>query len=248
MIIALCNQKGGVSKTTSTLCLGGLLAESSQVLLVDLDPQGNLTTGLGIEVEEDQLTTYEVITEQYSVHEAISKTKFNKLEILPADIMLAKGETEILGTVGNFYLLKEQLEPIVAEYDHILIDCPPSLGLLTLNALAVAEQVLIPVQCQFFALKGLAALLDTIESVKKRLNPDLQILGILPTMFEQTVMSRDVIASLEKRFDQSMVFSAVPKSIRFAEANLAGEPIHIYANEGKLIYPYQQIIETMESK
>jgi chromosome partitioning protein len=248
MIIALCNQKGGVSKTTSTLCLGGLLADSSRVLLVDLDPQGNLTTGLGIEVEEDQLTTYEVITEQCSTTEAVAKTKFNNLDILPADIMLAKGETEILGTVGNFYLLKEQLEPIVAEYDHILIDCPPSLGLLTLNALAVAEQVLIPVQCQFFALKGLAALLDTIESVKKRLNPHIQILGILPTMFEKTVMSRDVIASLEKRFDQSMIFPAVPKSIRFAEANLAGEPIHIYASERKLIYPYKQIIEAIESK
>lgn len=248
MIIALCNQKGGVSKTTSTLCLGGLLAESSPVLLIDLDPQGNLTTGLGVIVEDDQLTSYDVITEQCSITEAIVNTNFENLDILPADIMLAKGETEILGTVGNFYLLKEQLEPVVEKYDQILIDCPPSLGLLTLNALATANQILIPVQCQFFALKGLAALLDTIESVKKRLNPDIEILGILPTMFEQTVMSRDVITSLEKRFDQSMVFPAVPKSIRFAEANLAGEPIHIYANERKLIYPYQQIIKAMENK
>ena len=248
MIIALCNQKGGVSKTTSTLCLGGLLAESSPILLIDLDPQGNLTTGLGVEVEEDQLTTYQVITEQCSIPEAIIRTKFNNLHILPADIMLAKGETEILGTVGNFYLLKEQLEPIVEKYDHILIDCPPSLGLLTLNALAVVDAVLIPVQCQFFALKGLAALLETIESVKKRLNPNLEILGILPTMFEQTVMSRDVVTSLEKHFDKSLIFPPVPKSIRFAEANLAGEPIHIYTNERKLIFPYKQIIQTMETK
>lgn len=247
MIIALCNQKGGVSKTTSTLCLGGLLAESSKVLLIDLDPQGNLTTGLGVVVEDDQLTSYEVITEQCSTTEAIVNTNFDNLDILPADIMLAKGETEILGTVGNFYLLKEQVEPVLNGYDHILIDCPPSLGLLTLNALAIADQILIPVQCQFFALKGLAALLDTIESVKKRLNPEIDILGILPTMFEQTVMSRDVIASLEKRFNKSIVFPAVPKSIRFAEANLAGEPIHIYANERKLIYPYKQITEAIEA-
>jgi chromosome partitioning protein len=248
MIIALCNQKGGVSKTTSTLCLGGLLAESKQILVIDLDPQGNLTTGLGEEVSDDQLTTYQVITEQCSIHEAIIQTKFNNLDLLPADIMLAKGETEILGTVGNFYLLKEQLEPIVEKYDHILIDCPPSLGLLTLNALAVVDKVLIPVQCQFFALKGLASLLETIESVRKRLNPSIEILGVLPTMFEQTVMSRDVIASVEKRFGKSMVFPPVPKSIRFAEANLAGEPIHIYAAEGKLIFPYKQIIQTMEAK
>lgn len=247
MIIALCNQKGGVSKTTSTICLGGLLAESTKVLLIDLDPQGNLTTGLGIEVEEDQLTTYEVITEQSPAAMAIAKTQIKNLDILPADISLAKGETEILGKVGGFGLLKEQLEPVVGQYDHILIDCPPSLGLLTINALSAADVVLVPVQCQFFALKGLAALLETIESVKKRLNPHISLLGVLPTMFEQTVMARDVITSLEKRFGGSLVFPAVPKSVRFAESNLAGEPIHIYANDHKLIYPYKSIIKAMEA-
>lgn len=247
MIIALCNQKGGVSKTTSTICLGGLLAKSSKVLLIDLDPQGNMTTGLGIEVEDDQLTTYEVITEQCSIDAAIANTKFKNLDILPADISLAKGETEILGKVGNFYLLKEQIEAITEQYDHILIDCPPSLGLLTLNALTVADQILVPVQCQFFALKGLAALLETIASVKKRLNPEIELLGVLPTMFEQTVMARDVIASLKNRFGKDGIFPAVPKSIRFAEANLAGEPIHIYANDPKLIYPYKQIIKAIEA-
>jgi chromosome partitioning protein len=247
MIIALCNQKGGVSKTTSTICLGGLLAESAKVLLIDLDPQGNLTTGLGIEVEDAQLTTYEVITEQCSTAAAIAPTQIKNLDILPADITLAKGETEILGKVGNFCLLKEQLESILDQYDHILIDCPPSLGLLTINALTVADHVLVPVQCQFFALKGLAALLETIESVKKRLNPNIAILGVLPTMFEQTVMGRDVITSLEKRFGKSLVFPAVPKSVRFAESNLAGEPIHIYANDHKLIYPYKSIIKAMEA-
>ena len=246
MIIALCNQKGGVSKTTSTLCLGGLLAESSKVLLIDLDPQGNLTTGLGIEVEDEQLTTYEVITEQCNCIDAIVSTEFENLDLLPADITLAKGETEILGKVGNFGLLTEQLESIVGNYDHILIDCPPSLGLLTLNALAAAHQILIPVQCQFFALKGLTSLLETIGSVKKRLNPSIEILGILPTMFEKTVMSRDVISSLEEKFGKDLVFPAVPKSVKFTESNLAGEPIHIYSNDAKLTYPYKQIIKSIE--
>jgi len=247
MIIAVCNQKGGVAKTTSTLCLGGLLSEFKKVLLIDLDPQGNLSTGLGIEVKDNQLSTYEVITEQCEITEAIAKTRWANLDILPADITLAKGETEILSKVGNFYLLREQIEPVFNQYDHILIDCPPSLGLLTLNALALADHVLVPVQCQFFALKGLAALLETIESVKKRLNPEIKLLGILPTMLEQTVMSRDVIASLEKRFEKSLIFPAVPKSIRFAEANLAGEPIHVYANDRKLTHPYLTVINTMEA-
>jgi len=247
MIIAVCNQKGGVAKTTSTLCLGGLLSESKRVLLIDLDPQGNLTTGVGMEVEEGQPTTYEVITEQCALKLAIANTRWTNLDILPADITLAKGETEILGKVGNFYLLKEQVEPIQGEYDHILIDCPPSLGLLTLNGLALANYVLVPVQCQFFALKGLASLLETIASVKKRLNPSIEILGVLPTMFEKTVMSRDVIISLEKRFGKSLIFPPVPKSIRFAEANLAGEPIHVYANDPKLTHPYSAIINSMEA-
>ena len=248
MIIALCNQKGGVSKTTSTLCLGGFLAEKKRVLLIDLDPQGNLTTGLGVEVKDDEFTTYEVITEQCSITDAIVPTKIDNLDIVRSDITLAKGETEILGKIGNFYLMKEQIEPVLEKYDHILIDCPPSLGLLTLNALAVANKILIPVQTQFFALKGLASLLETIESVKKRLNPNIEILGILPTMYEKTVMSRDAIASLEDKFDKNLIFPYVPKSIKFAEANLAGEPIHIYTNDKKLIYPYKQIIKVMENK
>ena len=151
--------------------------------------------------------------------------------MLPADINLAKGETEILTKVGNFYILKEKLAPVLNQFQHILIDCPPSLGLLTVNALSAADVVLIPVQCQFFALKGLAALLETIASVQKRLNPNLRILGLLPTMAENTVMTQDVIASLKKRLQDIHVIDPVPKSIKFSESNLAGEPIHIYAKE-----------------
>ena len=191
MIIALANQKGGVAKTTSTICLGGILAQKETVLVIDIDPQGNLTTGLGVEVDDDQISCYDVITEQAEVIDAVVTTK-SGLSLLPTDINLAKGETEILMKVGNFYILKEKLAPVVNQYQHILIDCPPSLGLLTVNALAAADVVLIPVQCQFFALKGLAALLETVASVQKRLNPQLKILGVLPTMAENTVMTQDV--------------------------------------------------------
>lgn len=240
MIIALANQKGGVAKTTSTICLGGILASLDTVLAIDLDPQGNLTTGLGVEVADDQISCYDVITEQAEVVDAVVNTK-SGLSLLPADINLAKGETEILMKVGNFYILKEKLAPVLNQYQHILIDCPPSLGLLTVNALAAADAVLIPVQCQFFALKGLAALLETVASVQRRLNSQLRILGVLPTMAENTVMTQDVLDSLKKRLQDIRIFEPVPKSIKFSESNLAGEPIHIYTNDKKLVQPYRAI-------
>jgi chromosome partitioning protein len=245
MIIAIANQKGGVAKTTSTICLGGLLAQKGNVLAIDLDPQGNLTTGLGVEIVDTQITSYEVITELTPIADAIVQTK-SGLMLLPTDISLAKGETEIMSKVGNFYLLKEALDPVKDNFEHVLIDCPPSLGLLTINALSTADVVLIPVQCQFFALKGLAALLETIQSVQKRLNPSLRILGVLPTMAEMnTLMSQDILASLKKRFQDVPVFDPVPKSVKFAESNLAGEPIHIYAGDEKLVQPYRQIVKFM---
>jgi chromosome partitioning protein len=245
MIIALANQKGGVAKTTSTICLGGILANKGTVLAIDLDPQGNLTTGLGMEVADDSKSCYDVITEQAEVIDAVVTTK-SGLSLLPADINLAKGETEILMKVGNFYILKEKLAPVLNQYQHILIDCPPSLGLLTVNALAAADVVLIPVQCQFFALKGLAALLETVASVQKRLNPQLRILGVLPTMAENTVMTQDVLDSLKKRLQDIRIFEPVPKSIKFSESNLAGEPIHIYSNDKKLVQPYRAIANLIQ--
>jgi chromosome partitioning protein len=245
MIIALANQKGGVAKTTSTICLGGILAQKGTVLAIDLDPQGNLTTGLGVEVADDSVSCYDVITEQAEVIDTVVATK-SGISLLPADINLAKGETEILIKVGNFYILKEKLAPVLNQYQHILIDCPPSLGLLTVNALAAADAVLIPVQCQFFALKGLAALLETVASVQKRLNPQLRILGVLPTMAENTVMTQDVLDSLKKRLQDIRIFEPVPKSIKFSESNLAGEPIHIYSNDKKLVQPYGAIANLIQ--
>lgn len=246
-IVALANQKGGVAKTTTTIGLGGLLAAQGATLTIDLDPQGNLTTGLGIELTDTQLTMYEVITERNPASEVIVSTK-SGVDLIPADINLAKGEPEILSKVGNFYLLRDALEQVQDKYQHILIDCPPSLGLLTINALTTADVVLIPVQCQFFALKGLAALLETIQSVKKRLNPNLKILGILPTMAEKnTVMTQDIIASLTTKLEDIHIFEPVPKSVKFSESNVAGLPIHLYTQDSKLIDPYLAIVKLINS-
>ena len=247
MITAIANQKGGVAKTTSTICLGGLLAQRGSCLVVDLDPQGNLTTGLGVELANNQISTYDVITEKAEALDAVVETR-SGVHLLPADISLAKGETELLTKVGNFYILKERLEPVREKFKYVLIDCPPSLGLLTVNGLSAADQVLIPVQCQFFALKGLESLRETIQSVQKRLNPNLKILGILPTMAEKTVMTQDVLTSMKQRLGNIKIFDPVPKSTKFAESNLAGEPIHQYDGYSKLVQPYQAIARLMEGK
>lgn len=244
MIIALVNQKGGVAKTTSTICLGGILAETVPCLLIDLDPQGNLTTGLGIKSEEELLTIDEVLRGEAEALEAVCKTKFEQLDLIPADVMLAQAE-RMLASGKKYKLLKEKLTPLQTQYPCILIDCPPSLGMLTANALGCADAVLIPVQCQFFALKGLTSLLNTIQLVRKQLNPNLKILGIIPTMAENTIMCRDVFDSLCKEMKNvTTVFKPVPKSVKFPESNLAGEPIHIYADkEPKLAASYQQIVQ-----
>jgi chromosome partitioning protein len=251
MLIALVNQKGGVAKTTSTICLGGILAETASCLAIDLDPQGNLTTGLGIDLEKNYLgrpTVYEVLKEDVSAEEAIIPTKLERFDLLPADILLANGEPELLSKIGNSYILSERLQPVKGRYSNILIDCPPSLGLLTVNALTCADAVLIPVQCQFFALKGLASLLNTITAVQKRLNPKLQILGVVPTMAERTVMCSDVLDSLAKRMGGiTTIFPPVPRSIQFAESNLAGEPIHIYTKDPKLTEPYRAIANAIRA-
>ncbi len=247
MIVAVANQKGGVAKTTSTIALGGLLAEEGNCLVIDFDPQGNLSTGLGIKIQKGQLTAYEILTDELQLAEdAIVKTRCG-VSLIPADISLAKGEKEILSEIGNTGLLKRKLSSLKAQFDYILIDCPPSLGLLTINALAAADMVLIPVQCQFFALEGLRQLLETIKGIRNReVNPHLQILGVLPTMAEKnTVTTQDALATLKTKFTGIKVFEPVPKSVKFAESNLAREPIHSYVKERKLVEPYREIVKQL---
>jgi chromosome partitioning protein len=242
MIVAIANQKGGVAKTTSTMALGGLLSASGSVLAVDFDPQGNLTTGLGVKIQPGQPTAYEVLVErQQSAAAAIVDTKFG-LKLLPADISLATGEKQILTVADNSRILRKKLNPLRAEFEQILIDCPPSLGMLTLNALMAADAVLIPVQCQFFALEGLRQLLETIEGLQDEdTHPTLQILGVLPTMADRTLTTQDALSTLQTKLPGFKIFPPVPKSVQFPESNLARSPIHQYSKDQKLSEPYREI-------
>lgn len=249
MIISIANQKGGVAKTTSTLALGGLLSEKGSCLLVDLDPQGNLTTGLGIRLGSGQLTTYDVLTNRKQVAApAILKTE-QGLSLLPADILLATGEKQILTEPDSSRILRKKLAAVREDYDFILIDCPPSLGMLTINALMASDLVLVPVQCQFFALEGLRQLLETIESIQDEdTHPDLRILGVLPTMADRTLTTKDALATMQNKLGDIHVFPPVPRSVRFPESNLAQQPIHLYSRESKLVKPYKAVVNALMGK
>lgn len=247
MFLAIANHKGGVGKTTSTLALGGLLSELGTCLVVDLDPQGNLTTGLGVELNGHQSSAYQWLTGQVTAAQVIQKTA-SGIYLLPADSNLSRAEMELLQKSGSFYTLRDRLQPCQREFDfdYVLIDCPPSRGLLTINALAAADYVLIPVQCQFFALKGLAALLETVHHVQSRLNPKLKILGVLPTMAEmQTIMAQDVLKALKSQ-QHFPVFKPIPKSVKFPESNLAGEPIHRYTDDARLLTPLREVVKFIQ--
>lgn len=245
VITAIANQKGGVAKTTSTIAVGGLLAERTNCLVIDLDPQGNLTTGLGIQLSKGQLTAYEVLMGQAALQDAVIQTPYN-LSLLPSDVTLAQAERQLQSQNGRFLILRELLRQAQLEFDYILIDCPPSLGLLTANALVAADSLLIPVQCQFFALKGLEALLKNVQIVREKLNPQLRVVGVLPTMAEpQTLMTQNTLLALKEKVQAIPVFSPVPKSVKFPESNLAGKPIHLYAREWRLLQPYREVVKAL---
>lgn len=248
MIISIANQKGGVAKTTSTIALGGLLAEQGPCLLIDLDPQGNLTTGLGVRIEPGQLTAHDVLTNRsQKAAGAIIETE-QGFDLLPADILLATGEKQILTVPDSSRILRKKLSGFSEIYDFILIDCPPSLGMLTLNALMASDAVLVPVQCQFFALEGLRQLLETIESIQDEdTHPDLEILGILPTMADRTITTKDALKTLDKKLNGIRIFPPVPRSVQFPESNLARQPIHRYTRESKLISPYRAVVKELMS-
>jgi chromosome partitioning protein len=227
-VIAVCNQKGGVGKTTTTINLGAALAEQGRrVLLVDFDPQGALSVGLGIQPHDIDYTVYNLLLERgVTVHDVLHKTGVDGMDLLPSNIDLSGAEVQLVHEVGREYVLGGVLEPMVAEYDMIMIDCQPSLGLLTINALACADSVFIPLECEYFAMRGVALLMETIEKVSRRLNTKLTIDGLLATMYDsRTLHTREVLSRMVNGFGDKVFHTVINRTVRFPDATVAGEPI-----------------------
>jgi chromosome partitioning protein len=231
-IIALCNQKGGVGKTTSTINLGAALAEvGRRVLLVDFDPQGALSVGLGVQPHQLDRTVYNLLMERgVSVDDILLKTSVAGMDLLPSNIDLSAAEVQLVGEVAREQTLARVLAAVVDDYDYVLIDCQPSLGLLTVNALTAAHGVIIPLECEFFSLRGVALLIDTVEKVRERLNPRLKLDGILATMYDgRTLHGREVFARVVEAFGDDVFDTVISRTVRFPETTVAGEPITTWA-------------------
>jgi len=232
LIIAMCNQKGGVGKTTTTINLGAALAETGRrVLLVDFDPQGSLSVGLGVNPHTLETSIYDLLlNKKISPEEVITQTSVPGLELMPSNIDLSAAEVQLVSEVAREQTLRRVLTKVRHDYDIILIDCAPSLGLLTVNALTASDKVLMPLECEFFALRGIALLTDTIEKVQDRLNPELEVLGILGTMYDaRTLHSREVLERVVQAFGDTVFHTVIRRTIKFPETTVAGEPITTYA-------------------
>jgi chromosome partitioning protein len=227
-VVAVCNQKGGVGKTTTTINLGAALAQfGRRVLLVDFDPQGALSVGLGIQPHELDLTVYNLLMERgISASEVVVKTSVAGMEMLPSNIDLSGAEVQLVHEVGREFVLGGVLQPLVPDYDVVLIDCQPSLGLLTVNALACADGIIVPLECEYFAMRGVALLTDTIDKVSRRINPRLAMDGLLATMYDsRTLHSREVLTRVVDRFGDEVFHTVISRTVRFPDATVAGEPI-----------------------
>ncbi|NTW40106.1 MAG: ParA family protein [Cellulomonadaceae bacterium] len=240
-VIALCNQKGGVGKTTTTINLGAALAAyGRRVLVVDFDPQGAASVGLGFSPHELDRTVYNLLMERNaSIGDVIRPTGVENLDLLPANIDLSAAEVQLVGEVARESILSRALRPAEDDYDVILVDCQPSLGLLTVNALTAAHGVLIPLECEFFALRGVALLIETVEKVRDRLNPRLQVDGILATMHDpRTLHSREVLARVNEAFGDQLLHTVIGRTVKFPDSSVAAEPITTYAptHAGALAY------------
>ena len=229
-IIAIANQKGGVGKTTTAINLSACLAESEKkVLAIDLDPQGNTTSGLGVNKNEQENTTYEILIGQCSVEECIIKEVIPNLDILPSNINLSGAEIELIGIGKKEFILKEEIDRIRDQYDFIIIDCPPSLNMLTVNAMTTADTVLVPIQCEYYVLEGLSQLIHTINLVKQRLNPELELEGVVFTMYDaRTNLSLQVVENVKNSLKNTVYKTIIPRNVRLAEAPSHGMPITLY--------------------
>lgn len=230
-IISIVNQKGGVAKTTTAVNLAAVLALSGKkTLLIDMDPQGNASSGLGIGTDDLEHSVYDVIINGRKISETIHKTEVEKLVVLPSNIQLAGAEIEMVPLENREFLLKKALEEVKEFFDYIIVDCPPSLGLLTLNSLVAATSVLIPIQCEYYALEGLSKLINTIDLIKTELNKDLEIEGVLMTMFDgRTNLSVQVVDEVKKYFGNKLFSAIIPRNVRVSESPSYGRPVILYS-------------------
>lgn len=229
-IIAIANQKGGVGKTTTAINLSACLAEAGQkVLTIDIDPQGNTTSGLGIDKNGVENTIYELILGEAEIEDVIFQTEFENLSVIASNVDLAAAEIELIGISEKEYILKKAVEQVRDRYDFVIIDCPPSLNMLTINAMTTADTVLVPIQCEYYALEGLSQLLHTVNLVKERLNPNLEMEGVVFTMYDaRTNLSLQVVENVKSNLHQTIYKTIIPRNIRLAEAPSHGLPINIY--------------------
>ncbi len=244
-IIAIANQKGGVGKSTTSINLSAALAEyGKKVLVIDCDPQGNTTSGFGIEKNEAEKTLYELMLGEYTIEETIQDEVIENLSIISSNVDLAAAEIELIGIEEKEYILKNHVEKIRDNYDFIIIDCPPSLNMLTVNAMTTADTVLVPIQCEYYALEGLSQLLHTIELVKERLNPELEMEGVVFTMYDaRTNLSLQVVENVKENLNQNIYKTIIPRNVRLAEAPSHGLPITKYDAKSAGAESYMMLAE-----
>ena len=243
LIVAIANQKGGVGKSTTTINLGAALAlQGERILLVDLDPQGNTTSGLGVDRRALELSTYEILVDEVPVDDVIEPTSVRDLFLVPATIELAGAEIEMVSMFSREKRLATALKQVVDQYDFVLIDCPPSLGLLTINGLSAAGEVIIPIQCEYYALEGVSQLVGNIHRVKANVNPSLEVEGVILTMYDgRTNLSSDVVAQVRDHFGETTYRTVIPRTVRLSEAPSYGEPIEAFDPMSRGAIAYREL-------